>query len=154
MIKLQIGDKAPEFKGIDQSGKEVGLKSFTGKKLILYFYPKDDTPGCTAEACNLRDNYELLIKKGFAIAGVSKDGLESHKKFSSKYKLPFSLLSDPEKTIINAYGVWGEKTFMGKKVTGILRTTFVISEKGEIEKIFSKVDTKNHTEQILQEYSK
>jgi thioredoxin-dependent peroxiredoxin len=149
MTQLKEGDKAPFFKGIDQNGKEISLKELAGKKVILYFYPKDDTPGCTAEACNLRDNYDALLKKGFKIVGVSKDGIESHKKFMDKYSLPFPLIADTEKIILNDYGAWGEKTFLGKKTIGTLRTTFVISEKGIIEKVFTKVDTKNHTQQIL-----
>lgn len=150
MSKLNIGDKAPDFKGIDQDGKTVSLKDFKGKKLVLYFYPKDDTPGCTAEACNLRDNYSVLKKKGYEIVGVSADSEKSHKKFADKYELPFSLIADTEKEILQAYDAWGEKSMYGKKYMGILRKTYVIDEKGKIEKIFDKVDTKNHTEQILE----
>jgi thioredoxin-dependent peroxiredoxin len=149
MNQLKEGDKAPDFKAIDQFGEEISLKTLKGKKVILYFYPKDSTPGCTAEACNLRDNHDDLIKKGYKVIGVSADSDVSHKKFISKYSLPFSLIADTEKVILNAYGVWGEKKFMGRTFMGIIRTTFVISEKGIIEKIFTKVDTKNHTEQIL-----
>lgn len=149
MSKLNIGDKAPDFKGIDQDGKTVSLKDFKGKKLVLYFYPKDDTPGCTAEACNLRDNYSGLKKKGYEVVGVSADTEKSHKKFADKYELPFSLIADTEKEILQAYDAWGEKSMYGKKYMGILRKTYVIDEKGNIEKIFDKVDTKNHTEQIL-----
>jgi thioredoxin-dependent peroxiredoxin len=148
MNQLKEGDKAPDFKAIDQFGKEVSLKKLAGSKIILYFYPKDSTPGCTAEACNLRDNYDELIKKGFKIIGVSADSDVSHKKFMNKYSLPFSLIPDTDKEILNAYGVWGEKKFMGRNFMGIIRTTFIISEKGIIEKIITKVDTKNHTEQI------
>jgi thioredoxin-dependent peroxiredoxin len=149
MIKLKEGDKAPDFTAIDQSGKSISLKDFKGKKLILYFYPKDDTPGCTAEACNLRDNYAVVLKKGFKIVGVSIDDIKSHNKFIDKYSLPFPLIPDIDKKIVNDYGVYGEKTFMGRKHMGIIRTTFIVSEDGIIEKIFTKVDTKNHTEQIL-----
>ena len=149
MSELKVGDPAPEFSGVDQDGKMVSLKDFHGKKLILYFYPKDDTPGCTAEACNLRDNYEAMLQKGYKIIGVSADNEASHKKFISKYVLPFPLLADKDKTIIKQFGVWGQKNLYGKISEGILRTTFVISEKGLIEKIFKKVQTANHTEQIL-----
>lgn len=148
MNQLKEGDKAPDFKAVDQFGKEVSLKKLAGSKIILYFYPKDSTPGCTVEACNLRDNYDELIKKGFFIIGVSADSDVSHKKFMNKYSLPFSLIPDTDKEILNAYGVWGEKKFMGRNFMGIIRTTFIISEKGIIEKIITKVDTKNHTEQI------
>jgi peroxiredoxin Q/BCP len=150
MTKLKVGDKAPEFNGIDQDGKLISLKDFKGRKLILYFYPKDDTPGCTAEACNLRDNYEDLLKKGFAIIGVSADNESSHKNFIAKYVLPFPLLADKDKKIIGIYDVWGEKNLYGKISMGILRTTFVINENGIIEEIITKVDTKNHTQQILE----
>jgi thioredoxin-dependent peroxiredoxin len=149
MTNLKVGDKAPDFSGIDQDGMPVSLKDFRGRKLVLYFYPKDDTPGCTAEACNLRDNYHGLMAKGYKIIGVSADDERSHKKFIEKYVLPFPLLADKEKKIIQSYGVWGEKNLYGKISEGILRTTFIISEEGIIEKIFTKVDTKNHTEQIL-----
>ncbi len=151
MSELKIGDHAPDFSGVDQDGKNVSLKDFQGHKLILYFYPKDNTPGCTAEACNLRDNYDALLKKGYKIIGVSADNEASHKNFSSKYVLPFPLLADKDKMIIHQFGVWGQKNLYGKISEGILRTTFVISEKGIIEKIFRKVDTANHTEQILKE---
>ena len=151
MATLKIGDKAPAFESVDQDGDPVALKDFLGKKLILYFYPKDDTPGCTAEACNLRDNYELLLKKGYKILGVSADDDKSHKKFIAKYVLPFPLIPDKAKNILKAYCAWGKKKLYGKEYEGILRTTYVISEKGIIEKVFSKVDTKNHTEQILAE---
>lgn len=150
MSKLKTGDKAPDFKGLNQDGKTVSLKDFKGKKVVLYFYPKDDTPGCTAESCNLRDNYSGLKKKGYEIVGVSADTEKSHKKFADKYELPFSLIADTEKEILQAYDAWGEKSMYGKKYMGILRKTYVIDEKGMIEKIFDKVDTKNHTEQILE----
>ncbi|MDR0419150.1 MAG: thioredoxin-dependent thiol peroxidase [Prevotellaceae bacterium] len=149
MTHLKIGDKSPDFKGTDQNGNIVKLGDFKGKKLVLYFYPKDSTPGCTAEACNLRDNYKLLLDKGFAIVGVSADTEASHKKFSEKNNLPFPLIADTTKEIIKSYGVWGEKKFMGRTFDGIHRTTFTISEKGIVEHIFEKVDTKNHTFQIL-----
>ncbi len=147
-----IGDKAPIFSGIDQNGNKISLKDFKGKKVILFFYPKDDTSGCTVEACNLRDNRSALMKKGFVVIGVSADDEKSHKKFSDKFNLPFSLIADTNKKIIEKYGVWGEKSMYGRKYMGIIRKTFVIDEKGEIEKIFDKVDTKNHTQQILESY--
>jgi thioredoxin-dependent peroxiredoxin len=150
MTKLKVGDKAPEFTGIDQDSKNISLTDFKGRKLILYFYPKDDTTGCTAEACNLRDNYDDLLKKGYAILGVSADDEASHKKFIAKYVLPFPLLADKDKRIIGLYDVWGEKNLYGKISMGILRTTFIIDEKGIIEEIITKVDTKNHTNQILE----
>ena len=150
MTNLKVGGKAPEFNGIDQDGKLISLKDFKDRKLILYFYPKDDTPGCTAEACNLRDNYDDLLKKGFAIIGVSADDESSHKKFIAKYVLPFPLITDKDKKIIGMYGAWGEKNLYGKISMGILRTTFIINKEGVIEKIFTKVDTKNHTQQILE----
>jgi len=153
MSTLRIGDKAPAFEAVDQDGNPISLQDYSGKKLVLYFYPKDDTPGCTAEACNLRDNYTLLLKKGYEIVGVSADDERSHKKFIEKYVLPFPLLADKDKKILMAYGAWGKKNLYGKEYDGILRTTYVISEKGIIEKIFSKVDTKNHTEQILRDRS-
>ena len=151
-MALEVGDKAPAFKGIDQDGKPVALKDLKGKKVILYFYPKDDTTGCTAEACNLRDNWSGWKKKGYVIIGVSADDEKSHHKFVDKYELPFTLIADTTKEIIEAYGVWGEKSMYGRKYMGIIRKTFVIDEKGKIEKIFDKVDTKNHTEQILDSY--
>ncbi len=152
MSKISLGDKAPDFNGTDQNSNSISLKDFKGKKVILYFYPKDDTPGCTAESCNLRDNYKALIKKGYAVVGVSADNEKSHKKFADKYELPFPLIADTEKKVLQAYDAWGEKSMYGKKYMGIIRKTFVIDEKGKIEKIFDKVDTKNHTEQILESY--
>lgn len=149
MADLKEGMKAPEFEGKDQNGNIIKLSDFKGKKLVLYFYPKDNTPGCTAEACNLRDNYNVLINKGYAILGVSPDPVKSHKNFSEKYSLPFPLIADTEKVILKLYGAYGEKKMYGKTVTGVIRTTFVINEKGIIEKIIRKVDTKNHAEQIL-----
>lgn len=149
MTTLKISDKAPEFQGIDQDGKIHTLKDYKGRKLVLYFYPKDNTTGCTAEACNLRDNYDDLLKKGYAILGVSADNETSHKNFISKYVLPFPLLADKDKKIIGMYGVWGEKNLYGKISMGILRTTFIIDEKGRIGNIITRVDTKNHAQQIL-----
>jgi len=151
MAQLKEGASAPDFSGKDQDGKMIRLADFKGKKGILYFYPKDDTPGCTAEACNLRDNYESLLSKGFSIIGVSPDTEKSHTKFRTKYTLPFSLIADPDTTIIKAYGAWGEKKMYGKSYMGVLRTTYVIDEKGKIMKTFTKVDTQNHTQQILTE---
>ncbi len=144
--------KAPSFEGVDQNSKNVKLSDFYGRKVVLYFYPKDNTPGCTAEACNLRDNYDLLLKKGFAVVGVSMDSEKSHKSFAGKYSLPFPLIADTSKKILNDYGVWREKSLYGKTFLGIVRTTFIIDEKGIIEKVISKVETKNHTEQIFTMY--
>jgi len=151
MAQLKEGASAPDFSGKDQDGKIIRLADYKGKKVILYFYPKDDTPGCTAEACNLRDNYESLLSKGFSIIGVSPDNEKSHTKFRTKYALPFSLIADPETTIIKAYGAWGEKKMYGRSTMGVLRTTYIIDEKGKIMKTFAKVDTQNHTQQILTE---
>lgn len=150
MTTLKEGDKAPAFKGVDQNGKLISLANYKGKKVILYFYPKDDTPGCTAEACNLRDNFSVLQKKGIEIIGISIDPVKSHKKFEEKYHLPFTLIADEDKKIVNKYGVFGEKKFMGRTFDGTHRITFLINEKGVIEKIISKPDTKNHTEQITE----
>jgi thioredoxin-dependent peroxiredoxin len=150
MEQLKKGDKAPEIISTLADGEKLQLSHYKGKKVILYFYPKDDTPGCTAEACNLRDNYKELLKRGFQIIGVSADSEISHNKFSDKYQLPFPLIADTEKIIIKSYGVWGEKKMYGKSYEGILRTTFIISEDGKIEHIFDKVDTKDHTRQILE----
>jgi len=154
MALLKKGDVAPTIESTDNNGKKISLAALKGKKVILYFYPKDDTPGCTAEACNLRDNYNALLAKGFSIIGVSADSEASHKKFKDKYKLPFPLLTDEDKKIIKAYGVWGEKSMYGKTYEGILRTTYIISEEGKIEHVFDKVETKNHTMQILQALGK
>ena len=154
MLHLKEGDPAPGFSAIDQYGKEIKLSDYTGRKVILYFYPKDNTPGCNAEACNLRDNHEALNTQGFDVIGVSADKLESHVKFTDKFGLPFRLIPDTEKEIIKAYGVWGPKKFMGKVYDGIHRSTFVIDGNGIIEKIFTKVKTKEHTEQILESFSK
>lgn len=149
MAALSIGDLAPGIEATDQHGNKVSLGSFRGSKVILYFYPKDNTPGCTAEACNLRDNYQVLIEKGFKIIGVSADDEKSHKNFSDKYVLPFALIPDKAKKIIKDYGVWGKKKLYGKEYEGINRMTFVIDETGRIVQIFAKVDTKNHADQIL-----
>lgn len=146
---LKIGDKAPDFTGVDESGKAIALKNYAGKKVVLYFYPKDDTPGCTAEACSLRDNYSALRKKGIEIIGVSTDNEVSHKKFIAKYELPFKLIADTNHDLVKKYGVWGEKSMYGRKYMGIFRTTFIISEKGIIEQVISKVNTGNHAEQIM-----
>ena len=151
MAELEAGMKAPEFSGRDQSGNEISLKDFRGRKVILYFYPKDNTPGCTAEACNLRDNYSVLLEKGFVIIGVSADSEKSHENFINKYELPFPLITDTDKKVIQDYGAWGEKMMYGKSYEGILRKTFIISEDGLIDKIFDKVNTKDHTNQILRE---
>jgi peroxiredoxin Q/BCP len=152
MALLNIGDQAPDFQGKNQFDQQISLGEYKGRKVILYFYPKDSTPGCTAEACNLRDNNHVLLKKGFIIIGVSADSEASHQKFAEKYSLPFSLLADSDKKIINDYGVWGPKKFLGKTYNGIIRTTYVISEEGKIEKVFTKVNTKDHAAQILEQY--
>ena len=146
---LQVGDIAPEFLSKDQDGKGVRLSDYKGKKVILYFYPKDDTPGCTTQACNLRDNYEALQSKGYQVLGVSVDNEKSHVKFIKKFNLPFSLLADTEHAIVEAYGVWVEKSMYGRTYMGTARTTFVINEDGVIQEIFQKIDTANHTDQIL-----
>ncbi|MDR1553935.1 MAG: thioredoxin-dependent thiol peroxidase [Prevotellaceae bacterium] len=149
MKKLNTGDKAPDFSGVTQNGKTIKLADFKGKKLVLYFYPKDNTSGCTAEACSLRDGYARFLQQGYEIVGVSIDSVSSHQKFTEKHSLPFSLIADVDKKIVEDYGVWGEKKFMGKTYTGTIRTTFIIDENGIIEKIIEKVDTKNHAEQII-----
>jgi peroxiredoxin Q/BCP len=150
MIELRIGDPAPKFAAPDQDGNMVSLDDFDGKKLVLYFYPKDNTPGCTAEACDLRDNYDKFIAQGYEILGVSADSQKSHQNFIKKYDLPFRLLSDVDKKILESYNAWGEKKMYGKTYMGILRKTFVISEDGIIENIIDKVKTKEHTNQILE----
>jgi len=147
-MKLQIGDLAPLFKVEDSDGKLIDLSALKGSKVVLYFYPKDDTPGCTAQACNLNENLSQLQANGFFVIGVSADSNKAHLKFKLKYNLSFSLLSDPEHMILNAYGVWVEKSMYGKSYMGIARTTFIIDEKGYISNIIEKVDTKNHTSQI------
>jgi len=154
MTHLKEGDRAPEFGIKDQNGKEHYIADYKGKKVILYFYPKDLTPGCTVESCNLRDNYVQLAKNGFEVIGVSADDEAKHQKFIDKHDLPFNLLADVDHKLLNAYGVWGPKKFMGKEYDGIHRTTFVINEEGKIEKIFTKVKTKEHTEQILEALNK
>ena len=146
---IKIGDKAPEINSVDQNGEKITLKQFLGKKIILYFYPKDMTPGCTAQSCNLRDNYQQLLDSGYVVLGCSADSPEKHQKFIEKYDLPFPLISDQSKEVLNKYGVWALKKFMGKEYMGILRTTFVIDENGIIEDIITKVKTKEHTSQIL-----
>ena len=150
-MALKPGDYAPDFNATDQNGNPLSLSGFKGSKVILYFYPKDDTPGCTAEACSLRDGYAELLGKGFKIIGVSADDPKSHKKFTEKYQLPFPLVPDTSKEVITAYGVWGRKKFMGREYDGILRTTFIIGEDGKILKVIDDVKTKNHTGQILSE---
>jgi peroxiredoxin Q/BCP len=149
MSAVKEGQIAPKFKGLNQNGVEISSENFKGKKVILYFYPKDDTPGCTAEACNLAENYDELLKQNFAIVGVSADSEKSHLKFTTKYKLPFDLIADTEKEIIQAFECWGTKKFMGKVYDGIIRKTFIIDENGILLKIFEKVETKTHTQQIL-----
>ncbi len=151
MKNLKIGDKAPVFVGKNQEGKEVKLSDFKGKNLILYFYPKDNTPGCTAESCDLRDNYDMWISKGYEVLGVSPDSEKSHQNFIEKHNLPFDLISDPEKELLKAYNAWGEKKMYGKVYEGVLRKTFVINADGVIEQIFEKVKTKDHSNQLLNE---
>jgi thioredoxin-dependent peroxiredoxin len=149
MINLKEGDKAPVFSGNDQNGKKISLVDLKGKKVVLYFYPEDDTPTCTIQACNLRDNYSLLKKNGFVILGVSPDDEKKHKKFEAKYDLPFTLIADPQHAIIDKYGVWGEKKLYGREYMGIHRTTFLIDEKGIIRKIFLRPKNKQHAEEII-----
>lgn len=146
---LKEGDKAPVFEGVDQDGNKVKLTDYKGQKVILYFYPKDDTPGCTATSCDLRDNYEDLQKGGYEVIGVSSDSEKSHQKFIKKYSLPFTLIADTDKAVHHLYGTWGEKQMFGRKYMGTLRTTFVIDESGNIETVIRKVDTKEHTNQII-----
>jgi len=149
MVNLKTGDKAPQFEGVNQNGDKISLSDFAGKKLILYFYPKDNTPGCTAEACNLNENYEMWLAKGFEVVGVSPDSEKAHLKFIAKYNLRFNLISDTEKKILQAYGAWGEKKLYGRVYMGVLRKTFIIDEKGVIVEVFEKVKTKDHTNQII-----
>jgi peroxiredoxin Q/BCP len=149
MFHLNEGDAAPDFSAPNEKNEIVSLADFKGKKLVLYFYPKDDTPGCTAESCSLRDGYTMFQNKGYEILGVSPDAVKKHVKFREKYSLPFSLLADETHAVSEAYGVWGEKKFMGRAYMGIHRTTFVIDENGIIERIITKVSTDNHTEQLL-----
>ena len=149
MIKLKVGDMAPDFSGEIETGEQIRLSDYRGKKVILFFYPKDDSPGCTKEACNLRDNYKVLQKEGFEILGISPDKVAKHQKFINKYEFQFSLVADPERQIIESYGLWGPKIFMGREVTGVYRTTFLIDEDGRIMHIIDNVKTKEHAEQIL-----
>lgn len=146
---LSIGTKAPYFEGVDENGNRVSLSDFAGKKLVLYFYPKDSTPGCTAEACDLRDNYQRFLALGYAVLGVSRDSATSHQRFIAKYQLPFHLVADTECVILKAYEAWGVKKMYGKETLGTLRTTYVIDEQGVIIDAIGKVDTKNHTAQLL-----
>ena len=149
MSHLTAGELAPDFQGTDQHGETVSLSEYRGQKVVLYFYPKDDTPGCTAEACNLRDNHQQLQEQGFRVLGVSIDDAQSHEQFANKYDLPFRLVADPEMSIVQQYGVYGEKNSFGKKKMGTKRTTFVIDEQGYIEHIFRQVKSDNHAQQIL-----
>jgi peroxiredoxin Q/BCP len=150
MFHLNEGDAAPDFSASNEKGQTVTLADFKGKKLVLYFYPKDDTPGCTAQACSLRDSYGSFQAKGYEVLGVSPDSVKKHVKFQDKFNLPFALLADEDHAVSEAYGVWGEKKFMGRAYMGIHRTTFVIDETGKIERIITKVDTGNHSEQVMQ----
>lgn len=149
MTTLKVGDKAPNFEAKDQAGNIVKLSDYSGKKLVIFFYPKASTPGCTAQACNLRDNYEVFLSKGYEVLGVSADSAKRQQNFINKNELPFSLLADEDKTVIETFGVWGPKKFMGREYDGIHRTTFIIDEKGIIEEVIAKVKTKAHNEQIL-----
>lgn len=153
MSTLQVGDPAPDFKSLDQSGAEISLHNFRGKKVILYFYPKDDTPGCTVESCNFRDHYQDLKQDGFEVLGVSADNQKSHLKFSEKFNLPFTLIADTNMEVINSYQVWGKKNFMGRTYDGILRKTFIIDEEGRIAHIIDKVKTKDAVKQIKELYN-
>ena len=146
---LKVGDRMPDFEVVDQDGNKVSSKDFIGKKTVVYFYPKDNTSGCTAEACSIRDNYDALIAKGYNVVGVSKDSAASHRKFIEKYELPFTLLSDTSTQMLQAFGAWGEKKMYGKTVLGTIRRTFIFDEDGILERIIEKVDTKNHADQIL-----
>lgn len=148
-MKLNAGDKIPDVTITDQDGNEVNLRDLKGKKVVLYFYPKDQTPGCTTQACNLRDNYKLLLKEGYSVFGISTDSEKSHRKFIEKEQLPFPLLSDPDRKMHDAFGTWVEKSMYGRKYMGTSRTTFIINEKGIIEEVIEKADPKNHTAQIL-----
>ena len=150
---LKVGDKAPLINAKDSKGNDINSEKLKGKKIVLFFYPEDNTPGCTEEACNLRDNHKLLQEKGFTVIGVSPDSAKKHENFISKYSLPYSLIPDKSKSIIESYGVWGEKTNFGRTYMGVIRTTYVISENGLIEKVFEKVNKKEHAKQILEEYN-
>ncbi len=149
MKNLTIGDRAPEINSVDQDGNPITLEQYKGKKVVLYFYPKDMTPGCTAQACNLSENYNDLLNKGYDVIGVSCDSTKRHQKFIEKYTLPFNLISDEDQKVVNDYGVWQLKKFMGREYMGIIRTTFLIDENGIIEEIITKVNTKDHTSQII-----
>ncbi|KOY52575.1 thioredoxin-dependent thiol peroxidase [Polaribacter dokdonensis] len=149
MTSLKVGDNAPQFEAKDQEGNTIKLSDYSGKKLVLFFYPKASTPGCTAEACNLSDNYQTFLSKGYDVLGVSADSAKRQQNFINKNELKFPLLADEDKAVINAFGVWGPKKFMGREYDGIHRTTFIIDEEGKIEEVISKVKTKAHTEQIL-----
>ena len=149
MSKLNIGDKAPEINAVDQNGNQITLDQYKGKKVVLYFYPKDMTPGCTTQSCNLSDNYTLLQKNGYDVIGVSCDSIKRHQKFIEKHSLPFNLVSDEDQKVVKDYGVWQLKKFMGREYMGIVRTTFLIDENGIIEDIIEKVNTKEHTTQII-----
>ncbi len=149
MTTLKAGDSAPFFSGVNENNMAVSLADYKDKKLVLYFYPKDDTPGCTAEACSLRDNYHRLQAEGYEILGVSPDNPKKHQAFIKKYDLPFSLISDESKVVLNSYGVWGPKSFMGRSYDGVIRTTFIINKDGIIEEVITDVKTKNHANQIL-----
>lgn len=151
MIELKVGDKAPAFSAQNQRGEKISLADFKGKKLVLYFYPRDNTPGCTKQACNLRDNFELLKKEGYELLGSSTDSAKSHQKFIEKFNLPFDLLVDNDNKVAETFGVWVEKSMYGRKFFGIARTTFVIDEEGTITEIIRKVDTENHTNQLLKQ---
>jgi len=148
-MELEVGDKAPDFKLNDQNGKEHSLSDYLGKQILLYFYPKDDTPGCTKEACEIRDNFSAFEKLGMIILGVGVDSVKSHEKFSKKYKLPFLLLSDDEKKVVKMYDVWGKKKFMGKEYEGVKRTSFLIDAEGKIEKIYEEVKPAEHAKEVL-----
>lgn len=154
MNNLEVGDMAPALYGIDQDGRPVSLTDYAGQKLVLYFYPKDDTPGCTAEACSLRDEHDALQTAGYSVLGASPDSDAKHRKFITKHNLPFRLLADTDAAVARAYGAWGPKQFMGRSYEGILRSTFLIDENGKIERIITKVRTKDHATQILEELSK
>lgn len=154
MTHLKVGDKAPNFEGLNQSGETISLADYKGKKLVLFFYPKDNTPTCTVEACNLRDNQMALRKAGYEIVGVSPDSEKKHQNFIKKFELPYPLIADTERKVIDAYGVWGPKKFMGREFDGLHRTTFLIDEKGKIERVIQKVKSKEHSAQILEEAEK
>jgi peroxiredoxin Q/BCP len=153
MNQLNIGSALPAFVGVDQNGEEINSNDFSGKRLVVYFYPKDNTPGCTAQACSLRDDYSTLLENNIAVIGVSADSVSSHKKFMDKFQLPFPLIADTEKTLLNLFGVWGPKKFMGKTYDGIHRTTFLFDETGNLMSIIEKPNTKNHAQEILAIYT-